>query len=186
MSKVRINDLAREMEVKSRQILDVLGELGLGEGKTHSSSIEEHEAEKVRAHFQQGRAGGPSGRRCRLARFADYRSEDRSLARLQARRRDEGHSGQETGRGSRGPQKPRAAQQGGHGRAEGRRRSPRRPLCRLQHRLRLPPAGTAQDCAPAAPRAGDYSAFRSRPSPRSPRLGLSWPRLRQERYLRAP
>jgi translation initiation factor IF-2 len=58
MSKVRINDLAREMEVKSRQILDVLAELGLGEGKTHSSSIEEHEAEKVRAHFQHGRQGG--------------------------------------------------------------------------------------------------------------------------------
>ena len=52
MSKVRINDLAREMEVKSRQILDVLAELGLGEGKTHSSSIEDHEADKVRAHFQ--------------------------------------------------------------------------------------------------------------------------------------
>jgi translation initiation factor IF-2 len=61
MSKVRINDLAREMEVKSRQILDVLGELGLGEGKTHSSSIEDHEAEKVRAHFQHGRQGGHAG-----------------------------------------------------------------------------------------------------------------------------
>src|ERR1700738_2045646 len=54
MSKVRINDLAREMEVKSKQILDVLGELGLGEGKTHSSSIEDYEAEKVRGHFQRG------------------------------------------------------------------------------------------------------------------------------------
>ena len=54
MSKVRINDLAREMEVKSRQILDVLGELGLGEGKTHSSSIEDHEADKVRAQFERG------------------------------------------------------------------------------------------------------------------------------------
>jgi len=63
MSKVRINDLAREMEVKSRQILDVLAELGLGEGKTHSSSIDEHEADKVRAHFQHGSrsAGQTSG-----------------------------------------------------------------------------------------------------------------------------
>ncbi|MGA7245851.1 MAG: translation initiation factor IF-2 N-terminal domain-containing protein, partial [Terracidiphilus sp.] len=61
MSKVRINDLAREMEVKSRQILDVLGELGLGEGKTHSSSIEDHEAEKVRAQFQHGRQGSHGG-----------------------------------------------------------------------------------------------------------------------------
>jgi translation initiation factor IF-2 len=32
MSKVRINDLAREMEVKSRQVLDILAELGLASG----------------------------------------------------------------------------------------------------------------------------------------------------------
>ncbi|MGB7549851.1 MAG: translation initiation factor IF-2 N-terminal domain-containing protein, partial [Terracidiphilus sp.] len=56
MSKVRINDLAREMEVKSRTILDVLAELGLGAGKTHSSSIEDYEAEKVRTHFDRGRS----------------------------------------------------------------------------------------------------------------------------------
>src|SRR5277367_5384907 len=52
MSKVRINDLARELEVKSKAILDVLDEVGVTEKKTHSSSIEEHEAEKVRAHFR--------------------------------------------------------------------------------------------------------------------------------------
>ena len=56
MSKVRINDLAREMEVKSRQILDVLAELGLASGKTHSSSLEEDEAAKVRAHIERGTA----------------------------------------------------------------------------------------------------------------------------------
>src|SRR5208337_2812391 len=55
MSKVRINDLAREMEVKSRQILDILAELNLGAGKTHSSSLESDEAEKVRAHFERGK-----------------------------------------------------------------------------------------------------------------------------------
>jgi translation initiation factor IF-2 len=53
MSKVRINDLAREMEVKSRQVLDVLAELGMGAGKTHSSSLEADEAEKVRVHLQR-------------------------------------------------------------------------------------------------------------------------------------
>ncbi len=61
MSKVRINDLARELEVKSRQVLDLLTELGLGEAKmTHSSSIEDHEAEKVRSHFG-GAKGASSG-----------------------------------------------------------------------------------------------------------------------------
>jgi translation initiation factor IF-2 len=61
MSKVRINDLAREMEVKSRQILDVLAELGLANGKTHSSSLEEDEAQKVRAQFERGSRGAHAG-----------------------------------------------------------------------------------------------------------------------------
>ncbi|HVU47756.1 MAG TPA: translation initiation factor IF-2 [Terracidiphilus sp.] len=61
MSKVRINDLAREMEVKSRQILDVLAELGLGAGKTHSSSLEADEADKVRAHFARSDRPAASG-----------------------------------------------------------------------------------------------------------------------------
>src|SRR3954466_13335004 len=49
--KIRINDLARELEVKSKAILDVLLQVGVTEKKTHSSSIEDFEAEKVRAHF---------------------------------------------------------------------------------------------------------------------------------------
>ena len=34
MSKIRINDLARELEVKSKAILDVLPEVGVTEKKT--------------------------------------------------------------------------------------------------------------------------------------------------------
>ncbi|MGH9500789.1 MAG: translation initiation factor IF-2 [Terriglobales bacterium] len=60
MSKVRINDLARELEVKSKAILDVLQEVGVTEKKTHSSSIEDHEAVKVRAHFRAN-AGEAAG-----------------------------------------------------------------------------------------------------------------------------
>ena len=55
MSKVRINDLAREMEVKSRQILDILAELGLGAGKTHSSSLESDEAERFARNLSVAR-----------------------------------------------------------------------------------------------------------------------------------
>ena len=44
MSKVRINDLARELEVKSKAILDVLKEVGVTDPKTHSSSLEADEA----------------------------------------------------------------------------------------------------------------------------------------------
>jgi translation initiation factor IF-2 len=56
MSKVRINDLARELEVKSRPILDALEAIGVS-GKTHSSSIEEDQAERVRAYFRGDRSG---------------------------------------------------------------------------------------------------------------------------------
>src|SRR5215469_3476139 len=49
--KIRINDLARELEVKSKAILDVLEEVGVTEKKTHSSSLEDYEAEKVCRHF---------------------------------------------------------------------------------------------------------------------------------------
>src|SRR5437588_10916972 len=51
MTKIRINDLARELEVKSKAILDVLLEVGVTEKRTHSSSVEEDEAEKIRRYF---------------------------------------------------------------------------------------------------------------------------------------
>ena len=60
MSKVRINDLARELEVKSREILDVLTAVGVTEKKTHSSSLEGDEAERVRVHFHRGGRSTPT------------------------------------------------------------------------------------------------------------------------------
>ncbi len=55
MNKVRINDLARELEVKSRPILDALEAIGVS-GKTHSSSIEEDQAQRVRAYIKGDRS----------------------------------------------------------------------------------------------------------------------------------
>jgi translation initiation factor IF-2 len=60
MSKIRINDLARELEVKSREILDSLTVVGVTEKKTHSSSLEDHEADLVRKHLR-GRSDAGSG-----------------------------------------------------------------------------------------------------------------------------
>jgi translation initiation factor IF-2 len=62
MSKVRINDLARELEVKSKPILDALIAVGVTEPKTHSSSIEADEAEKVRNYFKNQRRGGAAAK----------------------------------------------------------------------------------------------------------------------------
>ncbi|HZE28077.1 MAG TPA: translation initiation factor IF-2 [Terriglobales bacterium] len=70
MSKIRINDLARELEVKSKAILDVLTEVEVTEKKTHSSSLEDHEADKVRAHFRAAAEAAPA-RSTRSVREAD-------------------------------------------------------------------------------------------------------------------
>lgn len=48
MKKIRINELARELEVKAHEILDRLPELGVTEKKTHSSSIDEDVAIRLR------------------------------------------------------------------------------------------------------------------------------------------
>jgi len=56
MSKIRINELARQLEIPSHAIIDMLPELGVSEKKTHSSSIDEDVAERLRARVQ-GSAG---------------------------------------------------------------------------------------------------------------------------------
>ncbi|HEY1240957.1 MAG TPA: translation initiation factor IF-2 [Bryobacteraceae bacterium] len=51
MKKIRINELARELEVKAHEILERLPELGVTEKKTHSSSIDEDVAIRLRALY---------------------------------------------------------------------------------------------------------------------------------------
>ena len=63
MSKIRINDLARELEVKSREILDSLTTVGVTEKKTHSSSLEDFEADLVRKHLRGRSDTSPSSAR---------------------------------------------------------------------------------------------------------------------------
>jgi translation initiation factor IF-2 len=52
-NQIRINELARELEVKAKVIIDYLPEAGVTEKKTHSSSIDLAAAEKVRKHFHE-------------------------------------------------------------------------------------------------------------------------------------
>src|SRR5580692_7618758 len=52
INQIRINELARDLEVKAKAIIDYLPEAGVTEKKTHSSSIDVAAAEKVRRHFQ--------------------------------------------------------------------------------------------------------------------------------------
>ncbi|OFW27217.1 MAG: hypothetical protein A3J28_08080 [Acidobacteria bacterium RIFCSPLOWO2_12_FULL_60_22] len=53
---MRINELARDLEVKARAILEYLAELGIEDKKSHSSSIDEELTEKVKAHFREAPA----------------------------------------------------------------------------------------------------------------------------------
>ncbi len=57
MGNIRINVLARELEVKSHLILEYLTVLGV-EKKSHSSALEDELADKVREHFRALGEGG--------------------------------------------------------------------------------------------------------------------------------
>src|SRR5664279_4230236 len=49
--KTRINELARELEVKPHRIIELLPDLGVVEKKTHSSSVEDDVVIKIREYF---------------------------------------------------------------------------------------------------------------------------------------
>src|SRR5262245_56298600 len=48
---IRINELARELEIPSRQIIELVPQFGVAEKKTHSSSVEEDVADALRHKF---------------------------------------------------------------------------------------------------------------------------------------
>lgn len=50
-NQIRINELARELEIKAKVLIDYLPEIGVAEKKTHSSSLDLDHAELVRKHF---------------------------------------------------------------------------------------------------------------------------------------
>src|SRR5271168_1964091 len=52
-NQIRINELARELEIKAKVLIDYLAEIGVAEKKTHSSSLDLDKAELVRRHFGQ-------------------------------------------------------------------------------------------------------------------------------------
>ena len=53
---MRINELARELEVKARAIIEYLGALYPEEKLSHSSAIDDGMARKVKTHFASGSA----------------------------------------------------------------------------------------------------------------------------------
>src|ERR1700754_3091017 len=51
-NQIRINELARELEIKAKVLIEFLPEIGVTEKKTHSSSLDLDHAEQVRKHFR--------------------------------------------------------------------------------------------------------------------------------------
>jgi len=51
-NQIRINELARELEIKAKVLIEYLPEIGVTEKKTHSSSLDLEHAELVRKHFR--------------------------------------------------------------------------------------------------------------------------------------
>ena len=103
MKKIRINELARELEVKAHEILDRLPELGVTEKKTHSSSIDEDVADQAARQLYGHDVPDESGARAETepAEHDEPRAETagrraaaagagRRTARARARSRDAG------------------------------------------------------------------------------------------------
>ena len=191
MKKIRINELARELEVKAHEILDRLPELGVTEKKTHSSSIDEDVAIKLRrllrtANVPERKARRrPPGPRQEPAARAEWKRRRRPPE----RRRQPMPSG--AGGGGAGRRKkpsrgtPPAERRRGSGSARFARRwrRPVRPPC-IRQALAAAPARTgrrsrATPGRPHAPPAGDNrctgsgrgdteAAARFSPGPRQP------------------
>src|SRR5580692_7819194 len=60
MGKIRINELARELEVKAHEILEKLPELGVADKKTHSSSLDDDVVLKLRRYYGHEDVDSPS------------------------------------------------------------------------------------------------------------------------------
>ena len=68
--QIRINELARELEIKAKVLIEYLPEIGIAEKKTHSSSLEHEQADRVRKHFRDLAAAEAAAESEKLAKAA--------------------------------------------------------------------------------------------------------------------
>ena len=182
MSKVRINDLAREMEVKSRQILDILTELGLDAARR--TPVRWRTTRPIRCAINSSSALGPQAREPATSRSPQRLRPNRPLAYLQARRRAKGDTGQEAGRRVGGAPRPSARESPPRSRAAAQ--APARPAPPVAVAPPPPARRLARNRARSflSPAPHRRLSLRRRRRPPSPRVRLPdpWlPRLRQPR-----
>ena len=69
---MRINELARELEIPSKQVIEALPKIGIADKKSHSSKVEPDEVEKIRNYFRASSDGEkPVGATGRVSRDGD-------------------------------------------------------------------------------------------------------------------
>src|SRR5215472_8000423 len=69
---MRINELARELEIPSKQVIEALPKIGIADKKSHSSKVEPDEVEKIRNYFRASSDGEkPGGATGRVSRDGD-------------------------------------------------------------------------------------------------------------------
>jgi translation initiation factor IF-2 len=141
-SQVRINELARELEVKAKAIIDLLPGFGVTEKKTHSSSITVEVAEKVRHHLK-GVADAEA------AAEADREAKEAAAKAAQRRPAPSAHA-------------PQAAQPAPAAAAKPPLHAPAAPVASHQTPAAAPAA------TPAAPKPAPAASVAAPPSPGAP------------------
>ncbi|MGH9774789.1 MAG: translation initiation factor IF-2 [Candidatus Acidiferrales bacterium] len=72
--QIRINELARELEIKAKALIEFLPELGITEKKTHSSSLDNSHADLVRKHFRELAESEAAAERAKAAKEAEAKA----------------------------------------------------------------------------------------------------------------
>ena len=126
MSKVRINDLAREMEVKSGRFLTFWRNSAWATARRTPVHWRGTRPRRFARNLSVARAVGHAGAGSFTLRLQTITAEDRSLAHLQARRCAEGDSGQEKRGRGRGRGIRMRCQAGGRDRGQKLLAKPRR------------------------------------------------------------
>src|SRR5215469_10086462 len=70
---MRINELARELEIPSKQVIEALPKMGIVDKKSHSSKIDPDEVAKIRQYFRapEDAEGKPAASASRVVRDGD-------------------------------------------------------------------------------------------------------------------
>ena len=177
MSKIRINELARELEVKPKVITDYLPEIGITDKKSHSSALEEDVANKVREHFHSAgeeRVAEPQG--AEKAPAVPPPAPPSPVKPAPAAERPVAGLVQAAGQGAAGAAPPAPAQV----RKPGETRAETRPMTRSLDEIRVEARKAVAPPPPPRPPAPAAAHTAARPAEKAPATSSAGPALRRK------